>query len=166
MDAGRWEARWFVAGPLPDDLRPRRSAHHRRDHYDLASLSPVASTKRRGRRAEAEHKRRVGRVELVEVGSLVGFAERWQKQRMRHTPPGWWTAVDKAVWTVDGVELTEVTVGGGAWWTVAVAAGRPAALRVPERWAERLAVATPASYPAWLLELTAARAAFAHRDAG
>jgi hypothetical protein len=151
------EARWFVAGDLPADLRPRRRGRRRIDSYCVPSLSPASSVKRRGDRKSLEWKVRVGRVELVQYGAAVGFAECWVKQQIDESAPqGPWVDVDKQIWCVDGGEIARLRVAGGRWWTVAV---RTDAYRTSDgtRLVGRMdplgKVGTAHSYASWLTEL-------------
>ena len=163
MDGGRSEVRWFVPGDLPADLRPTGSPRRRQDAYDVANLSPATSVKRRGPRDRVEWKVRVGRVELIEIGPLVGFLERWVK--FRDEAPGEshrrerWVPVDKEVWTAGRLEVARLAVAGEPWWTVALPHGDGAAVRLLEPWTEWLvANGVPGSYPSWLLHVVASAA--------
>jgi hypothetical protein len=149
------EVRWFADGSLP--WQPAFDPRRRTDVYDGAALGPDRSVKRRGLDGPVELKWRAGRVELVEVAGLEGFAERWFKRRLatdgrRWRPSGPPRVVTKTTWTLGGVDVTEVLMDGHVCWTVAV---RPA---VETDWAlldglwSHLGAAVSRSYPAWLLE--------------
>ena len=153
------EARWFVAGDLPADLRPRQRGRRRVDSYCVPSLSPVSSVKRRGDRRWLEWKVRVGRVELVQCGATIGFAEQWVKQRLDDVPSelarGPWLDVDKRIWRIDGFEIARLTVAGTRWWTVAVRAEVDASAgpALPPACIGALSiVGTAHSYASWLTE--------------
>jgi hypothetical protein len=150
--------RWFVAGDLPADLRPDGPSRCRVDSYCIPSLSPVSSLKRRGGQ-RPELKVRVGRVELMEHRALVGFAERWSKQRLvdapRHVASGPWLGVQKQVWSFAGGEVARLAVGGARWWTLAVVTGHAGSsgdsIRLFDSWVDAVvAGGTPHSYPSWL----------------
>ena len=155
------EVRWFVAGDLPAHRVPRGPGRRRVDSYYVPSLSPVSSVKRRGDR-RLELKVRVGRVELVEHGAVVGYAERWLKSRLAPTltdfVPGPWIEVHKRLWCVEGGELARLSVAGTSWWTIAALTGptgtSTAAIRLLDSWIDFLAAdAKPHSYASWLTEL-------------
>jgi hypothetical protein len=161
MRGARAEVRWFVAGDLPADRRPAGSVRRRQDAYNLTNLTPATSVKRRGRRGRTEWKLRVGRVELVQLGAVAGFAERWVKflgEPPEEPLPGdRWLDVRKDVWTDGRLELARLEVAGERWWTVALAdADHAGASRLLAPWSEWLeAIATPGSYPSWLLGVVA-----------
>ena len=153
------EARWFVAGDLPAGLRPRRG-RRRVDSYCVPSLSPASSVKRRGGdHRSLEWKVRVGRIELVQYGATIGFAEHWVKQQLGDPAPaltrGPWLDVDKQIWCVDGAEIARLEVAGTRWWTVAVRTAADASAHHPQplAWIDALAAAgTAHSYASWLHE--------------
>jgi hypothetical protein len=153
------EARWFVAGDIPAELRPSPPARRRVDSYCVPSLSPVSSLKRRGDRRSLELKVRVGRVELVRYGAAIGFAERWLKRQLdaaSRAVTGPWLDVNKQIWSIDGGEVARLSVAGTRWWTVAAltAAG---ALPDPTQllaWTDAASAGGKAhSYASWLTEL-------------
>jgi glutathione S-transferase len=153
------EVRWFVAGDLPTDLRPRRRGRRRVDSYCVSSLSPMLSVKRRGDRRSLECKVRVGRVDLVQYGTAIGFAEHWVKQQLDDPAPalarGPWLDVHKQIWCVDGVEIARLSVAGVRWWTVAVRTGAEASTAHTRllTWSEALSTAgTAHSYASWLTD--------------
>jgi hypothetical protein len=154
----RYEARWFVASEVGAELATHRPGRCRVDAYHVPSLTPATSVKWRGDAALVEHKRRLGRVELVTWCGVPGFGEQWVKQRQpRRRPPGGaaWREVSKEVWTRAGVEVARFVVGGEEFWTVCVdlaCAGEPSG---PARrwWRSQLAGAEPSSYAAFLAAL-------------
>jgi len=153
------EARWFVAGDLPADLRPRQRGRRRVDSYCVPSLSPVSSIKRRGDRRSLESKVRVGRVERVQYGDAIGFAELWVKHPLDDPPlalaRGPWLDVDKLIWCLDGAEITRISVAGTRWWTGAVRTETEASTDRTRllAWIGALATAgTAHSYASWLTE--------------
>jgi hypothetical protein len=153
----RTELRWFVPGGVAGARRPDGRGVVRTDLYQVRTLAPDRSVKLRGR-ATLEHKVRSGRVELVEVGALRGFAETWLKldaRGLQTRPDDGWVKVRKELWRGRGVEIGRLDVGGERWWTVCVDAAaierRPPLL---ERWTDVLvAHGQPHSYASWLLEL-------------
>src|SRR4051794_413188 len=70
------EVRWFVDGEISDELQPTRRPVKRTDLYELETLRPWEAHKRRGRSGVMEHKLRVGRVELTELGGSTGTSRR------------------------------------------------------------------------------------------
>jgi hypothetical protein len=150
------EVRWFVDDEVPASLVPSDRPQRRADCYDVDALRPWTSVKRR-RGCVLERKLRIGRVELVTVAGVVGFAETWQKQRVRdRVVDEEWLEVRKHVWTRGEVEIARVEVAGIRSWTICIdvtrppsAAGRDAlhAWRVPlQRHGQS------SGYPAWLAE--------------
>jgi hypothetical protein len=155
------EVRWFAEGCLPwrPDFDPRR----RTDVYDGAALGPDRSVKRRGLDGPVESKWRAGRVELVEIAGVVGFAERWFKRRLatdgrRWRPSGPPRVVTKTTWTLGGVDVTEVLMDGRIGWTVAVRPAVETDRALLEGLRSHLEAAVSMSYPAWLLERAPAAA--------
>jgi hypothetical protein len=162
--ATRTEIRWFVPGGVDGCRRPPGRAVVRADLYQCSTLTPSRSVKLRGR-ATLEHKVRTGRVELVEIGALRGFAETWLKidaAGVDVQADGPWVKVRKELWRAGGVEVGRVDVGGQRWWTVCVDAavmGRRSA-GLLEGWSDVLiAHGQPHSYASWILELQRARSA-------
>lgn len=160
MSASTAEARWFVAGRLPEALVPPRPPLRRCDEYDLSRLAPDRSVKRRGGR-HIESKLRIGRVQLVEIGGVTGFAERWLKARVLEDER-WahhaWLAVRKQVWRRRGLQVCAIDVEGEEWWSVAVSVpGVEAELLAPWRGA-LLERGQPSAYPDWLMGLARRRA--------
>ena len=153
------EARWFVAGDLPAELRPRRRGRRRVDSYCVHSLSPASSIKRRGGGGSLEWKVRLGRVELVRFGDAIGFAERWAKLQLDELAPslasGPWFDVAKQIWCVDGFEITRLSVAGDRWWTVAVRTEGDVSTdraRLRSLMAALSTTGTAHSYASWLSE--------------
>ena len=153
------EARWFVAGDLPAELRPRQRGRRRVDSYCVPSLSPDSSIKRRGDRRSLESKVRVGRVERVQYGDAIGFAEHWVKHPLDDPPltlaRGPWLAVDKQIWCLDGAEIARLSVAGTRWWTGAVRTMTDASTDRTRllAWIGALETAATAhSYASWLAE--------------
>jgi len=136
-------------------LAPRQPGRRRVDCYHLPSLAPDASVKWRGDAARVEHKRRLGRVELVTWCGVHGFAEQWVKDRQparRRPDGGAWCEVVKEVWMDRGVELARIDVCGELLWTVCVdlANGEEPSATKRRAWASLLAGAEPASYASFL----------------
>ena len=152
------EVRWFQHGDGPDATGTVR---RRTDAYLITSLTPSSSLKRRGRSGPLEMKARVGRVELVRVAGLVGFAERWVKDRIPAAAVGHqrdgWLHVDKTAWIEDGVELSLVVLGGRRCWSAACDPEDPVAGAWVRAHRRALTGAIAASFPAWLLQRVAAQ---------
>ena len=164
MGGGRADVRWFVRGDVPEGRRPAGALRRRQDGYDLINHTPATPVKRRGRRDRIEWKLRVGRVELVHVGTVVGLVERWVKYL--DEPPGSrpgdrWLDVRKELWAGGGLEVARLDVTAEPWWTVAVTDGdRAGATRLLGPWTECLhGVGAPGSCAFWLLDLVARRPA-------
>jgi hypothetical protein len=159
--------RWFVPGGADGVRRPPGQPVVRTDLYQCSTLSPSRSVKLRGR-TTLEHKVRVGRVELVEIGDLRGFAETWLKIEPHGSgaqADGPWVKVRKELWREPGIEIGRLDVGGHRWWTVCVAA---ASVRRPPsllgRWNDVLvARGQPHSYASWILQLQRTRSARGRR---
>jgi hypothetical protein len=107
-----------------------------------------------------EHKLRVGRVERVQYGDTIGFAERWTKQQLDDPAPavvrGPWLDVDKQIWCIDGGEIAWLSVAGDRWWTVAVRTETGASTdrtRLLARIDALLTAGTAHSYASWLSNL-------------
>jgi hypothetical protein len=155
---GTAEVRWFVRGDGAGLPRPARPGRKRLDSYHLDSCSPYQSLKRRGRHGPYERKLRTGRVELVDDAQLVGFAERWVKQRhdLHDQCPVGWIDVRKELWVLGDVEVCRLRVGAERWWSIAVLTRsgcvRPKALETIAPWRDLLRTdGFCGSYPSWLL---------------
>jgi hypothetical protein len=151
------EARWFIDGDVPESLQPHRRPAQRTDLYELGTLRPWQAHKRRGRAGVIEHKLRVGRVELIELLDVDGYAETWEKCRDGKPPPaGPYLEVRKQLWITGGIEIGRFEVDGAAGWTLCVDVDRRlnATTRATfEAWVPLLQTAGVASsYPAWLTE--------------
>lgn len=160
-ERSRTEIRWFVPGGAPGCRRPPGRSVVRTDLYQLSTLTPDRSVKLRGR-ATLEHKVRSGRVELVELGLLRGYAETWRKLDARGLDVSAdepWMKVRKELWRERGIEVGRLDVDGRRWWTVCVDAAsidRPPALL--ERWrAVLVGHGQCHSYASWILELQRSR---------
>lgn len=149
------EARWFLEGDVPDVLRPKGRPKRRVDAYNVETLKPWLALKRRGRSSLAERKVRVGRVELVVLADVGGFAETWVKTRLDHERPrGAWLEVRKHWWPSGEVEIGYFEVEGCWGWTVCVdvtRAATPNGRALLGAWrAELSRRGQPSSYPAWI----------------
>jgi hypothetical protein len=164
--APRFETRWFVDGDLPRRLRPVASAVKRIDSYQVSSLSPVVSVKRRGDTKGLESKTRSD-AEVVTVHGVHAVVERWQKWRAddkrSRRLPGPWIPVEKQIWSLDGLEVARIAFGDGAWWTLAfaISGGRPSCGPLVDRWLGHVRDSgVPSSYASWLVDrLTVSHAA-------
>jgi hypothetical protein len=150
------EVRWFLDDDVPMSMLPSGRSRTRADRYDVTSLRPWSSVKQRGR-AVLERKERVGRVELVTVGGLVGFVETWQKVRRRRVPDAdGWLEVRKQMWFAQEVEIACVEVGDTVAWTVCIDVTCPASVAgraaLDRWWAPLRRHGQPSSYAAWLGE--------------
>jgi hypothetical protein len=153
------EVRWFVAGDIDDELRPRGPSRHRTDVYHLASLSPASSLKRRNTSGPLEWKARVGRRKPCEISGVPGGVERWVKQQLRErdlNQPllGNWIDVRKQLWRVGGLEICRLDIDTQAWWTIAVPTAHPnkTMRKIVAAWGPLLrASAQATSYPMWVL---------------
>lgn len=173
------EVRWFLRGDAPevvaawfDRLGDPVEAETRTDRY-LAPTDGGLGVKVRTGNLEA--KRRAAVEDPLQLGTAEGPAEAWEKWSFPLAddgaePEAGWIAVDKTRWqrrrqTERGacaLELSALTVGGEAWWSVCLEASGPtrsdrrAMLDAGARaWLGRLdAPALPAGaamgYPAWL----------------
>jgi len=124
------------------------------DAYELTTLRPWHAVKRRNG-SIIECKQRVGPVEEVAIAGVVGFAERWVKQR----PGSWrqpavWVELAKQRWRDGAVEITHITTSSLRAWSVCVDLTKPLSwndMTILERWADVLVDrGVAASYPAWL----------------
>ena len=174
------EARWFRLGALPAEaavwfeaLGPPPEARARTDLY-LAPSSEALGLKLREGRVEA--KRRDAVLGPLRAGRAEATTEAWTKWSFALAPSepvhlgDAWVEVGKVRRQrraeVGGgacsLELSEVTVGGDAWWSVCLEAEGPTAdarrtaLAVAaSRWLARpdapvLPAADARGYPAWL----------------
>jgi len=144
-----------VRGRLPEALTPRGQPQRRCDEYDLRRLAPHRAVKRRGRR-HLEWKQRIGRVELIEIANVTGFAERWMKGRAlddQRNEPGEWLAVHKRIWRGRGVEVSAVEVAGEEWWSLAVSCDGMVEHVLEPWWCALRADGEASAYPGWLLTL-------------
>jgi len=154
----RREVRWFVDGDVGRELRPRGRSRRRIDRYDLHSLRPWSSVKRRGPGGNLERKARVGSVELTTLGGLSGlraFAETWAKTAAGPLrTDGTWLEVDKELWTDRELEIGTYRVGMQRGWTICIDLDRPlsrSTLGALESWAPLLERRGHcSSYAAWL----------------
>lgn len=179
------EARWFVAGPLPAAvdawfarLGPPVEAETRTDRY-LAPTDDALGVKLRD--GAVEPKRRDARLGPLAVGRSRGEVEAWTKWSFPldaslatvAAPEAGWVAVSKTRRQRDvslgagrcRLDLSEVTVGGAAWWSVCLEAEGPSddARRTAlgagaARWlgpadAPALPAEAARGYPAWLRTL-------------
>jgi len=152
--SGHREARWFIVGDIDDELRPLGRPKCRVDSYELTTMRPWHAIKLRDGSA-VERKSRVGRVEMVHLAGVIGFAERWIKvRRGSWRTPAVWIEVAKRCWRDGSVEVTSLANGAEHGWSLCLDLTEPlppAALATFERWAETLrARGVAASYPAWL----------------
>ena len=174
------EVRWWRRGAVPpgvrawfDALGEAPAPEARTDHY-LAPTDDALGVKWRGGDAPAaEPKRREAIGDVLRAGRAEAPAETWAKWSLpldAGDAPVGWIAVHKTrrqhrLGTDDdgvALELAEVDLGGGAWWSVALEATAEA----PEarlrwlregaaRWLARddapaLDEASAMGYPAWL----------------
>lgn len=152
------EVRWFLRGTAPeavaawfDRLGDPVEAETRTDRY-LAPTGDGLGVK--VRTGNLETKRRSAVEDPLHVGPASGAAEAWTKWSFPLAgdaePEAGWVAVDKTRWQRQtpgergscALELSALTVGGEAWWSVCLeASGRT--------WADRRA-ALDAAAQAWL----------------
>lgn len=175
------EVRWFLPGPLPETVDtwfarfgPPVAPETRTDRY-LTPTDDALGVKLRD--GALEPKRRDAVLGPLAVGRAAGTVEAWTKWSFAladaATPGAGWVAVTKTRRQREievgrarcHLDLTEVTVGDGAWWSVcleadgATAAERRVALGAgAARWlgtddAPDLSAETSMSYPAWLRAL-------------
>ena len=148
-----------MRGDLPAELVPAGRFVRRTDDYHLRQLACDRALKRRGGRA-LEWKHRVGRVELVELDGVAGFAESWVKVAagVSPQPSRSWLTVRKRIWQVGAeVQVTALVVADEAWWSVCITCVEPAAHALAP-WARRLRRDGIASaYPDFLLRVARGR---------
>ena len=155
------EVRWFVRGELDEALRPTKRPTKRNDDYFLPTLTPLTSLKRRNG-VDPEFKVRVGPVELLQHGDLLGFAETWTKARGRIPRPAGadpcdWITVSKQRWCDHHLEVAQLSVLEERWWTVCLEVDTEHALSSPalDPWRPALIERSwCASYATWLLRIT------------
>ena len=175
------EVRWFHAGRAPaavaawfDALGPPVEAASRTDRY-LRPTDDALGVKLREGRVEA--KRRDGTAGPLAAGRAEATVETWTKWSFALSEAPvvgeTWVEVAKTRRQREHaagdascrLELSEVEVGGAAWWSVCLEADGPnaearqrALAEAAARWLGRadapaLAAADARGYPAWLMEV-------------
>ena len=179
MSTPTLEIRWFARGPVPApvvtwaDAAGLAPAEPRTDRYLVASTDALGLKVRDGR---VEAKGRTAQAGNLQAGRAEARVQGWHKWVFwlePAVPPvtdGWVDVHKRRRLRRDAgpdggactLELTEVEVGGQAWWTVGLEATGPtdavcrAALDASaERWLARadapaLRPEDAAGYPAWL----------------
>ena len=128
------EVRWFVPADGVKSQAPKGRPVVRFDLYHLSGVTPSHSVKLRGR-TTLEHKVRLGRVVMVQIAGVRGFAETWHKvdaPKLEVTDGNdVWITVRRSLWRRRGVEIGRLDVVEQRWWTVCVEADTEASTLPP-----------------------------------